>query len=129
MTKLVDSLSDAGLVERQTFPHDRRVIHISITEEGQKKVDNLKTLIQDQIRLLISNLQHTELEGICSSTETFLKIVSKSVNTPTQKKSSVNLSPSSKSDLSEPHTSLEEKPDVGPSISSRLSAYERINYV
>ena len=77
VTKLVDALNDAGLVERHANLQDRRVINISITEKGQIKLDSLKNRIQEQIKMLISNLQPSELENICTSTETFLGIVSK----------------------------------------------------
>jgi DNA-binding MarR family transcriptional regulator len=77
VTKLVDALNDAGLVQRHANLQDRRVINISITEKGQKKLDFLKNRIQEQIKMLISNLQPGELEKICTSTEIFLEIVSK----------------------------------------------------
>ena len=33
-TGLVDRLEERGLVERSTFPADRRVVHVSVTDRG-----------------------------------------------------------------------------------------------
>ena len=35
VTRLVDRMVDAGLVERQNCPNDRRSIHVVLTPEGQ----------------------------------------------------------------------------------------------
>ena len=96
VTKLVDSLIDDGLVEREADLLDRRVINVSITAKGKKKLEDLKTQIHEQIKSLISNLLPNDLEGICSSTETFLGIVSKIRDTPTQKLSTVFISSTGK---------------------------------
>src|ERR1035438_6515612 len=39
-TRLIDRLEDAGLVERQLCPSDRRAIHVAITERGNAKLDS-----------------------------------------------------------------------------------------
>jgi DNA-binding MarR family transcriptional regulator len=38
-TRLVDRLEEAGLVERQLCPSDRRAIHVAITAQGNAKLD------------------------------------------------------------------------------------------
>jgi DNA-binding MarR family transcriptional regulator len=38
-TRLIDRLEEAGLVERQHCPTDRRAIHVMITEKGNAKLD------------------------------------------------------------------------------------------
>ena len=38
-TRLIDRLEDAGLVERQLCPSDRRAIHVAITSAGNDKLD------------------------------------------------------------------------------------------
>ncbi len=38
-TRLIDRLEEAGLVERQLCPSDRRAIHVAITDEGQARLD------------------------------------------------------------------------------------------
>ena len=39
-TRLIDRLEDAGLVERQLCPSDRRAIHVAITARGNLKLDD-----------------------------------------------------------------------------------------
>jgi len=48
-TGLVDRLSKAGLVERTTNEHDRRVVLVQITDEGRKLVNGMR---RDIVRLL-----------------------------------------------------------------------------
>jgi DNA-binding MarR family transcriptional regulator len=38
-TRLIDRLEQAGLVERQNCPSDRRAIHVAITDAGNEKLD------------------------------------------------------------------------------------------
>jgi DNA-binding MarR family transcriptional regulator len=38
-TRLIDRLEEAGLVERQLCPSDRRAIHVAITEAGNTKLN------------------------------------------------------------------------------------------
>ncbi len=38
-TRLIDRLVEAGLVERQSCPSDRRAIYVAITEAGDAKLD------------------------------------------------------------------------------------------
>jgi DNA-binding MarR family transcriptional regulator len=37
LTRLVDRMEEAGLVERLAFPGDRRSLHIALTDAGEKK--------------------------------------------------------------------------------------------
>jgi DNA-binding MarR family transcriptional regulator len=39
-TRLIDRLEEAGLVERQLCPSDRRAIHVAITEAGNTKLND-----------------------------------------------------------------------------------------
>ena len=43
-TRLVDRIEEAGLVERQNCPSDRRAIHVAITEAGNVKLDEALTV-------------------------------------------------------------------------------------
>jgi DNA-binding MarR family transcriptional regulator len=38
-TRLVDRIEEAGFVERQSCPSDRRAIHVAITDAGNAKLD------------------------------------------------------------------------------------------
>ncbi len=39
-TRLIDRLEEASLVERQLCPTDRRAIHVAITAEGNRRLDD-----------------------------------------------------------------------------------------
>src|ERR1700691_1565917 len=39
-TRLIDRLEEAGFVERQLCPSDRRAIHVAITKQGNAKLDS-----------------------------------------------------------------------------------------
>jgi DNA-binding MarR family transcriptional regulator len=39
MTRLVDRITEAGLVERQNCSSDRRSVHVALTEAGMKKLE------------------------------------------------------------------------------------------
>ncbi|NNN09871.1 MAG: MarR family transcriptional regulator [Acidimicrobiaceae bacterium] len=39
-TRLIDRLEEAGLVQRQLCPSDRRAIHVAITAQGNLKLDD-----------------------------------------------------------------------------------------
>ena len=41
ITRLVDRLENAGLVERERCPEDRRVVYVSITRKGLRKLADL----------------------------------------------------------------------------------------
>jgi DNA-binding MarR family transcriptional regulator len=77
MTTMIDTLMDEELVERHPDLYDRRVINISITEKGRKKLELVRTQIRRQMQSVISNLPKSELEDLCSSGERLIDIVSK----------------------------------------------------
>jgi DNA-binding MarR family transcriptional regulator len=43
-TRLVDRIEEAGFVERQNCPSDRRAIHVAITVAGNTKLDEALTV-------------------------------------------------------------------------------------
>lgn len=48
-TRLVDRIEEAGLVERQLCPHDRRAIHVAITALGNTKLDEALSVHLDYL--------------------------------------------------------------------------------
>ena len=77
MTSLVDSLVQENLVERHYNPHDRRVINVSISEKGREKLLSTKNRIRKQLKSLISGLQESDLQILCSSGKDLTGVVSK----------------------------------------------------
>ena len=77
MTALIDTLIKDGLVERQPDLADRRVINISITEQGKKHLKQSITLYKNDLKDLLSTLNDDDLEGLCSSLESLKAILGK----------------------------------------------------
>ncbi|MDD1725220.1 MAG: MarR family transcriptional regulator, partial [Methanospirillum sp.] len=77
MTTLVDSLIKDGLVERHPDPNDRRVINVSITEEGREKLSSIEEIIRKQLKTIISGLSTPHLQILCSASEEMLDILAK----------------------------------------------------
>jgi len=77
MTALIDTLIGDRLVERQPDLADRRVINISITEEGKKHLKQSITLYKNDLKDLLSTLNEHDLEELCSSLESLKAILGK----------------------------------------------------
>lgn len=77
MTVLVDTLVEDGLVIRHYNPQDRRVINVSISEKGREKLESVKNMIREQMRMIISDLPESDLQVLCSSGVKLTEIVSK----------------------------------------------------
>ena len=61
VTRLVDRMVDAGLVERQNCPNDRRSIHVVLTPEGRAVLDQAVAAHVDGIeRHLVAHLDVTD---------------------------------------------------------------------
>jgi DNA-binding MarR family transcriptional regulator len=54
-TRLIDRLEEAGLVERQLCPSDRRAIHVAITPEGNVKLDEALRVHMDYLEEHLSS--------------------------------------------------------------------------
>ena len=61
VTRLVDRMVDAGLVERQNCPNDRRSIHVVLTPEGRAVLERAVAAHVDGIeRHLVAHLDVTD---------------------------------------------------------------------
>ncbi len=47
LTRIIDLLSDKGLIKRKTDPRDRRSFNVSLTAAGRAKVEAMKPLVRD----------------------------------------------------------------------------------
>jgi len=66
-TRLVDRLEEAGLVERQLCPSDRRAIHVAITELGNAKLDEALSVHLEYLQdTLVSRLSGDERETLAA---------------------------------------------------------------
>lgn len=77
MTALIDTLIEGGFVQRQPDLTDRRVINITITEQGKKYLKQSVSLYKKDLKELLSILGDAELEELCTSLESLKAILAK----------------------------------------------------
>ncbi len=77
MTALIDTLIGDGLVQRRPDLTDRRVINISITDQGKKHLKQSITLYKNDLKDLLSTLNEHDLEELCSSLKSLKAILGK----------------------------------------------------
>lgn len=61
VTRLVDRLVEAGLVERRRTPRDRRIVLVALTAAGQQLLDELERPVLDLHERTLGHLSATEL--------------------------------------------------------------------
>jgi DNA-binding MarR family transcriptional regulator len=66
VSKIVASLSKAGLVESQGFPTDKRAKWVSITEEGKHRLSSIKDLVYRFVDDALSNWSDLELSTLAA---------------------------------------------------------------
>src|SRR4051794_22810890 len=55
MTKIVSGLVERGLVEREAAPHDRRVVQLRLSEQGNELFDHIHRHLHDRIAALFAH--------------------------------------------------------------------------
>ena len=79
MTRLVDRLVTAGLVQRETDPDDRRTVNLTLTEKGATMISERDTAIRESLAEALSCLTDEELqrlsESLMSLRDTFSKLL------------------------------------------------------
>lgn len=77
MTALIDTLIRDGFVERLPDLTDRRVINISITDEGKRHLRQSVTQYKNDLKDLLASLDEPDLAELCSSLESLKNILGK----------------------------------------------------
>jgi len=77
MTRLVDNLESEGSVERHPDVKDRRVINISMTEEGKKYLCDMLNELRVRMRTFLSEFSSTDLETIFNASAELHRTISK----------------------------------------------------
>jgi len=81
VTVIVDKLIDAGFVQRQNDPNDRRVINILLTEKGTANFESIKRSTVKNLNNKLSLLTDEDLEILSTASmqvrEILLKILAK----------------------------------------------------
>jgi DNA-binding MarR family transcriptional regulator len=66
-TRLIDRLEEAGFVERQNCPNDRRAVHVAITPSGVDKLtEALAVHLEYLDEALVNRLSNSERETLAS---------------------------------------------------------------
>ena len=63
-TYIIDSLIKAHLVERYRIDEDRRIVYIRLTEEGHKKLDDLRDAKRETWEHILADVPSEELEEL-----------------------------------------------------------------
>lgn len=77
MTCITDRLIDEGKLERTYDVNDRRIINISLTEEGKSFMKKHREEEKENIRKNLSKLSDDDLEALCASLDKLKDIIMK----------------------------------------------------
>jgi DNA-binding MarR family transcriptional regulator len=62
LSRIIDRLSEAGLVERRTDPADRRAWRLEVTAKAQPLIAKLRTLAEELMDEAFAGLTNADLE-------------------------------------------------------------------
>lgn len=77
MTSLSDKLVEEGLAERIRDERDRRIINLTMTEQGNQLLRNWRTESYTHIKESLTTLPQDDLEKLYESVENIKRILSK----------------------------------------------------
>jgi DNA-binding MarR family transcriptional regulator len=77
MTHLIDKLFDLGFVKREIDASDRRTLNITLTEKGNKVIDEQDNLVINAVRDNMAALTDAELEALSNSLRSLRDILFK----------------------------------------------------
>jgi DNA-binding MarR family transcriptional regulator len=69
MTRMADLLIQKGMIERQADPGDRRVVRVSLTENGRRVKAQLKGALQDLYSQVLAAIPEGEQNSVLVSLE------------------------------------------------------------
>ena len=69
VTRLLDRLESAGLVERSRSSHDRRVVESRITDQGIERLAQLDAPVVDRVQALLGHLSVEDVSALTSLLE------------------------------------------------------------
>ena len=77
LTKIIEELTEEGLVKRVYDKTDRRVIKIQITTKGEEHLSNARELIKETFKKMLCSLDKKDVENLSKSISDINRIVSK----------------------------------------------------
>ena len=76
-SRAVEKLSEKDLVKRETDPSDRRRTLLKLSENGQKRVENLRLYIREEIKEHLAELSTSDIEVLKKASEDIHEVLSK----------------------------------------------------
>jgi DNA-binding MarR family transcriptional regulator len=73
VTHLINSLEEAGYIERLSAPNDRRIVLVGLTDKGTKAAEALITNVQEQLTALFDHLGEDD-------SQTFIRLISRAID-------------------------------------------------
>jgi DNA-binding MarR family transcriptional regulator len=77
ITRTVDNLVRDGYIERSQDPQDRRVVQVSLTEEGQKLFQAIKEIYDEYHRKIVECIPAEELHQVVESLTLLIEAMKK----------------------------------------------------
>jgi DNA-binding MarR family transcriptional regulator len=75
VTQTVETLVQRNLVERTPDEHDRRSIHLALTNDGKEVVAKMHQARQAKVEALLNSLSQTEIETIIKTTRRLTELI------------------------------------------------------
>lgn len=63
-TGLIDRIEERGYVERDRVPHDRRIVVIRLTQQGERILDEIEALSDELLRSVLKSIGPARLDAI-----------------------------------------------------------------
>lgn len=92
VTQTVETLVRRGLVERLAGGHDRRVVHLRLTDEGTNNANRIRELKRKHLQLFISTLEPHEVEVLIAITGKMTTLLEEAGAHPKPNKEETNAS-------------------------------------
>lgn len=64
ITRLLDRLEQAGLIQRLRCSHDRRVVRTHLTDEGRRKVEEIEAPLRESLRQRFAHMSPDEIREL-----------------------------------------------------------------
>jgi DNA-binding MarR family transcriptional regulator len=72
---LVSTLAEQGILRREPDPHDRRLVHVSLTDHGKRWLHRMRDQYHRAFTQLLSPLDDEELATVVSGLELLLTVL------------------------------------------------------
>jgi len=72
---LVSTLAEQGILRREADPHDRRLVHVSLTDHGKRWLHRMRDQYHRAFTQLLSPLDEEELGAVVSGLELLLSVL------------------------------------------------------